>query len=137
MLRIAEEILLLILDNEGGDLASSLPPHSLNVVLAGATLMDLALENRVDTDLRKLMIVDSTPVGDGLLDPVLAEIAGETPTHPIAYWVERIAAQGDEIRDRALARLVGRGILESDEPGEVFLSRQRQARRRRKSRSES
>ena len=124
MLRIAEEILLLILDNEGGDLASSLPPHSLNVVLAGATLMDLALENRVDTDLRKLMIVDSTPVGDGLLDPVLTEIAEETPTHPIAYWVERIAARGDEIRDRALARLVGRGILESDEPGEVFLSRE-------------
>ena len=124
MLRIAEEILLLILDEAQGDLASSLPPHSLDVVLAGATLMDLALENRVDTDLLKLTIVDPTPVGDDLLDLVLAEIAEETRVHPIAYWVERIATRGSAIRDRALARLVGRGILESDEPGLVFLSRE-------------
>ena len=60
MLRFAEEILLLILDNSDGDIASSLPPHSLDTVLAGAVLMDLALEDRIDTDLEKLILADST-----------------------------------------------------------------------------
>ena len=122
MLRIAEEILLLILDAETGDIASSLSPDALDVVLAGATLMDLALENRIDTDPRQLVILDSAPVGDELLDPVLAELAEDARTHPIAYWIERIAARGDDIRGKALVRLVGRGILESDVPGLVFFS---------------
>ena len=124
MLRIAEEILLLVLDDAQGDVASAVPPHSLNIVLAGATLMALALENRVDTDLRSLTSVNPAPVGDALLDPALAEVAGEARTHSIAYWLERIATRGDEIRDQALAQLVERGILESDDPGLVFYSRE-------------
>lgn len=123
MLRIAEEVLLLILDNEKGDFAPSLAPHSLDVVLAGATLMDLALESRIDTDLERLMVIDSTPVGDVLLDPVLAEIATESRTRPIAHWLEHIAAHGDAIRRKTLASLVGRGILESGGSGLVFFSR--------------
>ena len=122
MLRLAEEILLLILDNEDGDVASSLPPNSLNTILAGAVLMDLALEDRIDTDLEKLMLADSTPVGDDLLDPILADIADDSGSHPIAYWLERTARQGDRIRERALARLVERGILKSDDSSLFFLS---------------
>ena len=37
--------------------------------------MDLALENRIDTDLEKLILIDATPVGDNLLDETLADIA--------------------------------------------------------------
>ena len=122
MLRFAEEILLLILDNSDGDIASSLPPHSLDTVLAGAVLMDLALEDRIDTDLEKLMLADSTPVGDDLLDPILAEIAEESGSHPIGYWLERTARKGDDIRGQALAKLVERGILKSDDYSLFFLS---------------
>jgi len=122
MLRIAEETLLLILDDDAGDVASYLTPRSLDSVLAGAMLMDLALEDRIDTDLERLMLVDSTPFDDDFLDPVLAEIATETGSHSIDYWVERTAKQGDGIRRRALARLVERGILESDDQAFFFLS---------------
>ena len=48
-LRFAEELLLLILNEDYGDLAPVPEPH-LNHALAGAVLMDLALENRIDTD---------------------------------------------------------------------------------------
>ncbi len=122
MLRFAEEILLLILDNSDGDVTSSLPPNSLNTVLAGAMLMDLALEGRIDTDIEKLILTDSTPVGDDLLDPVLAEIAKESGSHTIGYWLERTAKRGDDIRGQALARLVERGILRSDDDTLFFLS---------------
>ena len=122
MLRFAEEILLLLLDNEEGDFASSIAPSALDTIMAGAVLMDLALEDRIDTDAEKLMLTDATPVGDDLLDPVLADIAKEPGSRPVGHWLERTAGQAGEIRERALARLVGRGILKSDDRSLFFLS---------------
>lgn len=123
MLRFPEEIILLLYNEARGDFTHSLAPHSLNIVLAGAVLMDLAQENRIDTDPENLILVDSTPLGDDLLDPVLADIAQDTGARDLGYWVAQTAKQGDEIRDKALARLVQRGILESESEGIFSLSR--------------
>ena len=49
VLRFAEEIMLLILDDDSGQFAR-VPKWSLHCALAGGVLMDLALENRIDTD---------------------------------------------------------------------------------------
>ena len=130
MLRFAEELLLLILDNDDGDIVASMPSQSLNTLLAGALLMDLALENRIDNDLERVILVDATPVGDDLLDPVLADIAADTETRAIDYWLKRTATLGYEIREKALNRLVERGVVESDESNMFFLSsRVRRSRR--------
>ena len=45
-----------------------------------------------------LYVIDPTPVGDSLLDPVLAEIVQESKTLPTGSWVTRIARRGDEMR---------------------------------------
>ena len=121
MLRFAEEILILVLDEERGDLATSLPPRSLDLALAGAVLMDLALEDRIDTDTERLMLVDATPVGDAILDPALAEIARDDGARDTGYWLGRIAGRGDRIRRAALARLIERGILRSEAHGLLSL----------------
>ena len=76
MLRFAEEIMLLILDDSGE--FARVPRWPLHCALAGGVLMDLALEGRIDTDPEKLFVADPTPVGDDLLDSVLTRIA-ETP----------------------------------------------------------
>ncbi len=77
MLRFVEEIILLLLHDEDGRFVH-VPRWSLEYAIAGGVLMDLAMENRIDTDLENLILVDATPVGDSLLDPTLAEIeAGE------------------------------------------------------------
>ena len=73
MLRFAEEIILLLLNDDDGRFAR-VSRWSLDYALAGGVLMDLALENRIDTDLENLILVDATPVGDSLLDPTLADI---------------------------------------------------------------
>ena len=73
MLRFAEEIILLLLNDDDGRFAR-VSRQSLDYALAGGVLMDLALENRIDTDLENLILVDATPVGDSLLDPTLADI---------------------------------------------------------------
>lgn len=123
MLRFAEEIILLLLDEERGELAPNLPPHSLHIVLVGAVLMDLALEGRIDTDLKQLILADSTPLADDLLDPTLAAIAGSSQVRDARFWIAHEAQRGDDIRDKALARLTQRGILESESEGFFFFSR--------------
>ena len=114
MLRFAEEMLLLVLHDHNGKFAR-VPDWSMNYALAGSVLMDLAMENRIDTDPNKLVLLDGSPIGDDLLDPTLedivaAEDAGEE--HDARYWVERAAGRAQVIRERALERLVAAGILE-------------------------
>ena len=114
---------MLLYSEDRGDFAPGLAPHSLQTVLAGAVLMDLALENRIDTDPEHLILVDATPLADDLLDPTLADIAQNTGARDLGYWVAQTAKQGDEIRDKALARLVNRGVLEAESEGIFSLSR--------------
>ena len=113
-LRFAEEVLLLLLHDDNGKFAR-VPEWSLRYALGGGVLMDLALENRIDTDLEKLVLIDATPVGDSLLDPLLEEIAAAQESHDARYWVEVAAGRAWEIREEALSRLVARGILEQRE----------------------
>ena len=114
MLRFAEEIMLLLLENEG-EKFRSVPDLSLRYALAGGVLMDLAMEDRIDTDLEKLTLVDSTPLGDDILDPVLADIANAGETRDARYWVERAAERAYETREAAIEQLIARGILERRE----------------------
>ena len=123
MLTVTEEILLLIVDSESGGIQHSLPAHQRDVVVAGAVLTDLALENRIDTDPERLFLIDPKPVGDDLLDPTLQDVAGEAGTHDTAYWIKRTARRGGAIRAKARARLIAHGILEAEANGLVFLSR--------------
>jgi cytochrome P450 len=122
MLRFAEEFLVLVLDEARGEIAPGLPDRSLDLALAGAVLMDLALEDRIDTDPNQLIPVDSTPTGDELLDPTHAEIADARGAHDTAYWLERTARRARRIRRAALDRLTERGIIRSEAPGVLSLT---------------
>ena len=123
-LRFAEEITLLMLNDEDGEFVR-VPGWSMQCAFAGAVLMDLALENRIDTDLKRLVLIDPTPIGDDLLDPTLARIAEAKETHDARHWVDDLADVAEEIRERSLASLCERGILrrEDDRFLWVFQSR--------------
>ncbi len=110
MLRFAEEVTLLLLNDDDGRFAR-ISDSSFNYALAGGVLMDLALADRIDTDLENLILIDSTPTGDSLLDETLAEIAADEG-HDARYWVERTALRGPQLREDVLSRLVEKGILE-------------------------
>lgn len=122
MLRFVEEIILLLLQDDGR--LMHVPSWSLDYAVAGGVLMDLALENRIDTDLQNLILVDATPVEDSLLDPTLAEIAaGEQ--HDARFWIEHTAQRSLAIREEALSRLVAHGILERQEDRFLWVFRSR------------
>ena len=123
MLRFVEEITLLLLRDDDGKFVH-VPSWSLDRAMAGGVLMDLSMENRIDTDLENLILIDDTPVGDSLLDPVLADIAaGEQ--RDARYWVEHTAKQAETIREEALKRLVAAGILEQHEDRFLWVFRSR------------
>ncbi len=116
MLRFAEEVVLLLLRDDDGKFVH-VPSWLLDRILAGAVLMDLAMEYRIDTDPDRLVLLDDTPVGDSLLDPTLARIAEdrEGAERDARYWVEQEATHAEEIREEALNRLVEIGILERED----------------------
>ena len=107
---LAEEILLLLLDEKKGTLIQ-VPQLTLHFVLAGATLMELAIRNKVDNDVNEFFIVDREPTGEPVLDQVLAKIGESHPNHDLKYWVNAIADNGVEILESSINRLVERGIL--------------------------
>ena len=123
MLRLVEEIMLLLLRDQDGRFVG-VPTWSLDYAIAGGVLMDLAMENRIDTDLENLILLDSTPVGDSLLDPTLAAIAAGG-SHDTRFWVEHIAERADETHEEALSRLVSRGILERQDDRFLWVFRSR------------
>ena len=124
MLRFAEEIMLLLLDDEDGSFAR-VPDRLVRYALGGGVLMELALEDRIDTDLDKLLLVDSTPLQDSLLDPMLSEIAAATETHDTRYWLECAAEHAGDIREGALRRLVQKGILAREDERFLWVFRSR------------
>lgn len=111
MLSFAEEIMLLLLEDEEGRMIY-VPELSMRCVLSGAVLMELAMADRIDTDLEKLMIINKDPTDDEMMDSVLAKIIESEHDNNARYWVEHIARDADQYREMALDRLVEKGILQ-------------------------
>ena len=118
MLTFTEEILLLMLDDDG--LFLPIRGGAVEHILVGAVLMDLAFANRIDTDPERLQVIDSTPTGNNLLDDALERIANAGETMNTKGWVELLAReQAADIRQRAMNSLIELGILEAKD--EKFL----------------
>ena len=115
-IRLTEELILLMLDESSGYL-EMVPGWDFSCVLAAAVIADLALENRIDTDLQSLYLLDDKPTGDSLLDPTLEEIAKSENGSDTQYWVERTTVHAEYIVTRTLERLVDKGVLDYESGG--------------------
>lgn len=113
MLSVAEEIFLLALDDSQG-LTKRLPTFALDYALAAALLMELALRDRVDTDLTTLKVTSVVPTGDPLLDETLLELQKQAKPQLTSFWLERLTIREGQIGERVLARLVKKGLLKQE-----------------------
>lgn len=111
-LTLLEEFLLLALNDASGQFYT-LARSTLDCAAAGAVLMDLSLRRRIDNDLKNIVVTDTLPLGDDILDPVLRMMALEPilSPHPINHWVRLFAEEGEALRRRAIRRLEARGII--------------------------
>ena len=125
-LSLPEELLLALLDEESGYFRQ-VPGWNLHCAMVGAALGELSLLDRIDSDLKSLILVDPTETGRPVLDPLLREIASETEQHDVRYWVERLAPLSESVISHALDRLVRRKILDRHS-GDFYTFTKRQQR---------
>lgn len=102
---LAEELLLLAYDDESGKATGS--RIGLDLGMAAAVLVELALAGRIAYSEGTLIVTESTPTGEPIADEVLGRIAADTPHSP-SSWVQRLR---HGLRDRVLADLVARGVV--------------------------
>ena len=114
-LYLHEEILLLALKDEKGTVAeSSMYPYAIG----GAVLAELLLRNRIRVDEvkknKRIHLVDSTPVGDPLIDECLERIRTSKKPALLQTWVTRFSGVKG-LKHRVAQQLCRRGILRADE----------------------
>ncbi|MET7710091.1 GPP34 family phosphoprotein [Micromonospora sp. NPDC005413] len=102
---LAEELLLLAYDDTTGK--ATMPRISLDLGMAAAVLIELALAGRIAYADGSLTVVDPTPTGEPVADEVLGRIAADTP-HTPASWVQRLR---HGLRDRILGDLCSQGVV--------------------------
>ena len=113
-LTMPEEIMLLLLDDRTGR-PVGLPPPAADFAIAGAVLMELSLEEQIDTDLEQLTVVSVRSTGDAVLDDTLAMIGQAAERRDSRYWIGELGARGEALRETLLARLVNHGVLRAEE----------------------
>lgn len=113
---IAEDLLLLITDDDTGRLVVSL--NEVDVALGGAMLVELAALDRVGIAepggrVRKgrVEVLDKTPTGDPMLDAALATIVAKEGKRP----QDVVTALGKKQRETVYGRLVEAGILRAEQ----------------------
>ncbi len=117
-LSLADNLCLLMLDDASGSLCR-LEGRTRDFGFAAAVLLELEQHERIQTQPGLLSVIDATPLGDPVADPVLAEVADSDHSSP-QDWVRRIGSRsGSEIAAATLDRLVARGVLEQI-PGDLF-----------------
>ena len=114
MLRFAEEIVLLALNDETGKISRNVPEQSLECAIAGALLMELDFLKRIDTSVESITLVNSDPTGDPLLDETVAILGKVGQATPIVKALAKLMLKADEFESRLLASLVHKGILKEE-----------------------
>lgn len=118
MLTVAEEFLVLTAGDSDDE--ATLPPITLTktrlgikVAMTGASLMELALRDRIETDLEQLWLRDPSPTGEPAVDDVLAGIVAIMPGNaakmPIDDMIEKLEAI--DSYQLALDSLKARGLV--------------------------
>lgn len=111
---LLEDFLLLALNEQSGQFYS-VPRSTFDCAAAAAVLMDLALRNRIDNDLHEMFVINPAPTGDGLLDATLRLMSLTPEPMPVARWLRQLSEEAEGLREKALQRLVARGILRCED----------------------
>lgn len=125
MLRFAEEITLLALNDETGVMHRTVSRRAYDYAIAGALLMELAFMNRIDSDAETIQLLQEEPAGDPLLDEALATLKGIDQPINIVAAIELLAVKTPQFEPRIFAALVHKGILEEREKRFLWMKGER------------
>jgi hypothetical protein len=113
-MNLAQDFVLLAYADDGTPETDS---TRLDNGAGGALLLELALDERVAVDDKKVIVRDPAPTGDAQVDAALAAVAADSKPRKADHWVQHFARSA---RQQALDALVERGVLQR-EKGKVLL----------------
>ncbi len=113
MLTYAEELLLLALDDENGTFVDT-PMMSIEYGLIGALLMELAIKERIDSDLDHIYLIDDSPTEDKLLDKTLNILKKSDMNKNTTFLIKSIANKFTNLKEYLLQRLIDKNILKKE-----------------------
>lgn len=111
-LTIPEEILLLTVGENGGAIPND---KKFEIILAASVLMDLAMHDRLDTDLERLILVSKEPLGENVLDEALTMIFDKADNQDPAYWISQLAIRSREFLEYIIASLTVKKVLKVED----------------------
>lgn len=106
-LNLQEQFLLLCLNDETGRFEAAWPTFGLNA----AALGEMLLGQRITLDKEKVRVMDTTTLGDEVLDTALTCVAMRKRTQKLYWWVFSLYKHHHTAVDVLLARLIRRGVL--------------------------
>lgn len=113
MLTLFEEVVLLTIDPRTGSLSGG-NEFSVRYALAGAMLFDLALAQRIDTDIDTVTVINDAPTGEPIQDELLASLGKTGTSRKVADCLGQIFYHGRDLEGEALAQLVKKGIIKQE-----------------------
>ena len=109
-LNIPEEIYLLSIDEEGTQ-HNNFKNQKFDVIIGSAVLMDLAMRNIIDTDLKYVIPDKLNLTGEVILDEVINEISDYGDKRLISEWISHISMHGQFFRDEIITSLIRKRVL--------------------------
>lgn len=114
MLILPEELFILALDGEKGNIPGSLTLQ-LQYGVSGALLAELALMGKIGLDdKKKLVLLDSSLCGDDLLDRATTKILHSDRLRKMNHWVKLFGSNSKKTYKELGERLVEKGILKKE-----------------------
>lgn len=114
MLTFAEEILLLMLNDDTGRMENT-DLLAVKYALGGSILMELAVRSKIRADEQGITVTDSSPTGIEILDSYLSVISDSEEKKDTPYWVDYLANHSEDIQSKALEMLCDKQILKEVE----------------------
>ncbi|MDN5354143.1 MAG: golgi phosphoprotein 3 [Candidatus Cloacimonadota bacterium] len=109
-LTLPEELLLIALDDDEGTFVQ-MPMMALDYALAGALIMELALQERIGIRAGKLHLRNDSDLNDEIYNKLLQMIASESENKPVKFWIEKINFEFEDLKQTILQKLIDKKIL--------------------------
>ncbi len=112
-LNLIEDFLLISLDDEEGRFISD--TTYLDNGLAGAVMLELALNRRIGLRDNRIHLINNDPFDDLILDQTLQAIKNEKEDQRVSFWIGALNANASEIKHVTLQKLSEKGIISKQE----------------------
>lgn len=113
-LTIPEELFMLGIENAEGNL-SKMQSNAFQLTLASSVLMELSLRGKIDTDTEHVIISNTDPTDNEVLNLALNNIQLDGEPRNINYWVNKLGAHHEAFIYSLLNALIRKEILKIEQ----------------------